>query len=140
MPTEFELDEHGSQWVVQALARLLGTFAIIYGAFTVAGGKIRWSGPSFTTALTVPGAPATWGIFLACAGLVVIVATFARRRRVAVAGLGLIAAWAILFAGTFAKTWHDRPDASIGAALTSALIAGFAIILAAGYLQKSSAR
>lgn len=133
--TEEVLSLHLSPWIVQALARLTATFAVVQGASIVWGGPRRWSSAAFTTALAVPGAPASWGIALALFGLAVLVGTFRHYVLVVATGMSLIGAWCLFFGISFAKTARENPTAGTTGIWTYAFICVAALILASAYLQ-----
>ena len=109
---ELRLSPTVAQWVVQALTRLLATFAIIQGAFIIMGGPERWRAPSFAAAMTVPGAPASWGWALAALGALTLAGTFTAHMRVtAVSAIG-IGAWCLFFAISFTITALRDPSAA----------------------------
>lgn len=109
---ERRLDPHLSQWIIQSLSRWLATYAIIQGAFIVLGGPARWQGPSFATALLVPGAPASWGVVLCILGVAALAGTFTAHYRTTAAAVFCIGAWAFFFAISVAKTAMGDPNAA----------------------------
>ena len=104
MGHEQRLNQQISQWTVQALTRLLATFAILQGVGIVLGGPTRWVGPAFALALSVPGAPATWGITLGALGAVALAGTFSARHSLTGLACVAIGAWSLFFAGSFLIT------------------------------------
>jgi hypothetical protein len=98
MASTQRLDPELSRWVVQAMARLLATYAIIQGVVIVTGGAQRWGSPALAIALQVPGAPATWGVVLGTCGAIALGGTFLVNMRLTAAALWLIGAWCMFFA------------------------------------------
>lgn len=122
-----------SQWLVQALARLIATFAIVQGLGIIVGGADRWRGPGFAVALTVPGAPATWGWALFLLGALALWGTFTTHRRltwVALAGLGV---WSLFFAISFLVVVLTIPGSATTGIFTYGFVAANAFVLAQGY-------
>lgn len=111
MPQD-KLNPKLTQWVVQALARLALTFSILLGVLIVIGGRIRWSGPSFTEALTYPGAPSSWGWVAVAIGATGLLGSITGRIRVVAAGLFFLAVWCLFFAYSFTQTAITIPEAA----------------------------
>lgn len=107
---ERRLDARLSQWTVQTLTRLFGTYGIVQGFFIVLGGPQRWQSPGLSAAMSIPGAPGSWGVALMVLGAVALAGTFHPRMRVVLAGLLGIAAWDLFFAGTLAKVVLESPN------------------------------
>jgi hypothetical protein len=128
-----------ARWMLQAITRLIGTYAILQGIVIIIGGRERWSGKSFAVALTVPGAPATWGVVLMLCGLLTLLGTFVRVRlagpRVALVGTMGIAAWCLFFAASLLLTALADHRASTTGIGTYLLFAILAAILAVAYLH-----
>lgn len=122
-----------AQWVVQSLARLLATFAILQGGAIIVGGTDRWRGPSFAVALTVPGAPATWGWALAIFGALALYGTFHPRHRLTGWALAAIGAWCMFFAGSFVIVLTQLEHAPTTGIFTYGFMAVFACILSVAY-------
>jgi len=138
-----DLDARVARWTVQALTRTVAAYALLAGLLIIKGGPNRWHGASYATALSVPGAPATWGWALLVCGLCGLVGTFYVRAwtwRVVVAGLVGVAAWCLFFAASFALTAvHDDHAATTGVP-TYLLFSVLSIILAVAYLQNREPR
>lgn len=135
--THQRLNSQISQWTVQALTRLLATFAIIQGLAIIAGGPGRWRGPSFTTALSVPGAPASWGVVLAALGTATLAGTFTRRRSLTgVAAIG-IGAWALFFAFSFVVTAMQYRGAATTGIFTYGQLCVSSVVLGVAYWKSS---
>ena len=120
-----------SQWVVQALARWLCTYAVVQGVFVIAGGRKRWSGPSFETALMVPGAPASWGWAFLIVGLFGLCASLRARLRGTAVSLFGITIWFCFFAISLAKTAFDNPNAATTGVITYGALAVVSAVLGA---------
>jgi len=129
------LDPHVAQWVVQAATRLTSTFAIVQGVAIVGGGPARWQGPAFATALTVPGAPGSWGVVLFLFGAAGLAGTFTYRERLVAAGMTGICAWCMFFAMSFVKTAHENSRAATTGIWAYGFICIVALLLAGAYLQ-----
>lgn len=112
MSPERRLHPREAQWVVQAFARGALTIALILGALIIIGGRIRWSSPSFETALTYPYAPASWGYIVGLIGLVGIVASLFGRLRIVAVTLYVLAAWTFFFAISFIQTAAKNDSAA----------------------------
>jgi hypothetical protein len=136
--TELGLSPHVSQWMVQAITRLVATYAIVQGLLIIIGGRHRWSAPSFSTAMTVPGAPASWGVALLVFGVLTLGGTFiltSLGTKLVAVGTSGTSAWCVFFAGSLAvAAWHN-PQASTMGVLTYVLFAVMAASLAVAYLH-----
>lgn len=75
--------------------------AIVYGTSIIVGGEDRWAAPAYKTALTVPGAPATWGAVFLTFGVILLVGVITGRTTPIRVGAGLCALWCMFFAVTF---------------------------------------
>jgi len=109
---ELRLDPSVAQWTVQALTRLLATFALVQGASIIVGGPGRWRGPAFALALTAPGAPASWGVALLLCGGVALGCTFANAHTGTFWSMLALGTWALFFAVSFAVTAMRNPHAA----------------------------
>jgi len=99
--TELVIDPRIAQWTVQTLARLLATYAVCNGAHIIISGRTRFTGPSYETAMLVPGAPASWGVVLIIAGLLALFGSLTLRPRIACVGLWIGGLWSMFFTITF---------------------------------------
>jgi len=97
MGTSLQIHPRVAQWVIQALARLLATFALVQGVGIFLGGPQRWQSPGLAVAMMVPGAPATWGVILAVLGAITLLGTVKARHRLVANGLMGIATWCTFF-------------------------------------------
>lgn len=133
------LNPQVARWMLQAITRLIGTYAIVQGIVILIGGRERWYSKSFAVALTVPGAPATWGVVLMACGFLALLGTFVRIRlagpKVVLVGTMGIAAWCLFFAGSLALTALHDPHASTTGISTYLLFAILSAILAVAYLH-----
>lgn len=101
--SELSLEPHIAQWTVQALGRGLAFLAIIAGLNIVLTGHDRWSTPEYTSALAVPGAPATWGYLLMLTGLLALYGSLRGKYRWLLLGHAGVGFWGIFFSFSFAK-------------------------------------
>jgi len=138
MATELNIAPRYAQWAVQGLARLLATFAILQGGWIVLGGSARWSGASYAVAMLVPGAPATWGVTLALAGVAALALTFTHHLRPVAVALFVIALWCGCFTAAIVAAALRNPLASAGFAFPVLLIVG--LVLAAIYWHSGELR
>lgn len=97
-PHEERLPPRLSQWLIQSLTRWTATYAILQGIAIILGGRQRWVAKALQVALSVPGAPTSWGIVLALFGVIVLWCTFNYKPRLALLGMLGIGAWAFFFA------------------------------------------
>lgn len=62
--------------IVRRNSRRLGIIAVAFGATIIAShvesGRERWSASAWSFALEVPGSPATWGVFILVAGILIL--------------------------------------------------------------------
>lgn len=107
MATELRIDARLAQWAVQAGCQTLATFAAAQGLNILLSPRARWGGPSFSTALSLPGAPPSWGVVIAIAGFLMLVGSFAGRMRPVIIGSWIAAGWCVFFAFSFAKAALD---------------------------------
>jgi len=129
------LDPHVTQWVVQAATRLTSTFAILQGVGIFVGGPARWQGAAFANALTVPGAPGSWGVALFLFGAAGLAGTFTRRVMLVAGGMVGICAWCMFFAMSFVKTAVTNPNAATTGIYAYSFLCLIALLLAGAYLQ-----
>ena len=62
------------------------------------GGHERFSAPSFAVLKEFPGAPYSWGIVIAAAGILLLAASLGRHWRLKAAALVAISVWSSMFA------------------------------------------
>lgn len=125
-----QVDPAASQILILLLTRLVGTYAIIQGVLIVLGGPRRWQGnPALESALSFPGAPASWGFVALAFGLLALVGTFANRRLAAFGCWG-ISAWATFFTITLTKNALESAVTPTTGPPTYALVAIIAVALA----------
>lgn len=133
--TEFSLNPRVAQVAVQMTARLLATFAVIEGLVIIVGGRARWSDLGHQVALAVPGAPATWGVFLLIAGLVAFAGSLLDKMHVAAIGMFLGGVWSIFFALAFAWAATIYDGATNTAAWTYGALGVMYMLIAMAYHQ-----
>lgn len=133
------LNPQVARWMLQSITRLIGTYALLQSVVIIVGGRERWFSKSFAVALTVPGAPATWGVVLALCGALTLLGTFVRVRvagpRVVLAGALGIAAWCLFFAVSLGLTAMQDHHASTTGILTYLQFAVLSAIIAVAYLH-----
>lgn len=123
--TELRLDARLAQWGVQAGARTLATFAAIQGLNILVSPRARWEGPSFSTALSMPGAPPSWGVVIIAAGLLMLTGSLLGRLVPVIIGSWISATWCTFFAFSFAKAALDVETAGTTGFFA---YAGFAVL------------
>lgn len=133
MPPETTLDARIAQWTTQALARLLATFALLQGGNIIVGGRARWSAESFTIALTVPGAPPSWGWALALPGALALAGSLLARRTIVMVGLFAVGVWCAFFALSFAATALTSVTSATTGVFAYGTMAAAAITIAMAY-------
>lgn len=127
--TELQIHPRVAQWTVQAMARLLGTFAVVHGVMVIYGGRKRWSSPLYEVAVSVPYAPLSWGLPLTLAGLLVMAASLAGWRRLTSVGLFCVAVWCAFFAFSFFTAAMSYDNLPFSVALTYGTFAVGGIVL-----------
>lgn len=132
MPT----NPYVAQWLVRSLARLSATFAIVQGLGIIVAGRDRWQGEAFKSALSVPGAPESWGFFLALGGAVALLGSLTRRRPLVITGLYLCAAWCLFFALSFILVSLRSGTASTTGIGTYVYIGALFVVLAEGHRKR----
>lgn len=131
--TERYLRPDSSQWVVQALTRLVCTYAIVQGLFIINGGRQRWNGPAFETALNVPGAPESWGYSLVIVGAIGLYATLALKMQTVFWAMMGIALWFTFFTLSLLHTAVTNPEAATTGIITYGTLAIACVVLGAVY-------
>ncbi|AKJ72578.1 hypothetical protein PP301_gp040 [Gordonia phage GMA2] len=107
---------------------VLGGFGIAYGILTFTFGKRLWWDPSvhvrsvYENALTVPGAPQTWGVISLSLGLAMLVGLKIGSHKVVAVGSWGLALWSFVFCFTFVIDSLDHEWTPVG--LPAALILG----------------
>jgi hypothetical protein len=133
--TERSLDPHVAQWVVRAVTQCFAIYAILIGLAIIIGGAPRFGGVSYTVALELPGAPASWGILIAAAGVVTLLGTLMAKP--GMVGIGMIAAalWSLMLASAFAIATWKYPDASSTAMWVYLFVAAILFLLGSAHLS-----
>lgn len=119
--TQEQLDSGTSRWMIQSLGRLTATLALVIGIGIMIGGRARFSGQAYETALAYPGAPWSWGVVaasLGCWGILASLRGLPRHVSFALMGLG---AWAFFFAISFLESAFTNPNVG----LTGPIIYGY---------------
>ena len=99
--TEHVMDPNIAQWVARTITRTSSAYALGVGVTIMAGGSDRFNGLSYAVAIQTPGAPASWGVVIAAAGIVMLTGSLLAKPRVIGAGALLAAMWSLLFAWAF---------------------------------------
>lgn len=136
--TEQKLDIQISRWVVQALARLSLTFGVILGALIVIGGEPRFSGPSYASALTYPGAPTSWGVAVALFGLLGITASLLGRTRWVSWMLYLCTGWALFFSYSLVQSAIESNTAGLTGPVIYTHFAISAVVLGVAHAKSQA--
>ena len=125
-----------AQWTVQALTRLTATYAVVQGAGIIIGGPDRWGSRALRVALSVPGAPASWGWALLGLGILTLALTFYNRHRLVLVSMFGIATWSMFFAVSLTPSVLEQGSrvATTGP-LTYGFIAVAACVLGVAYRQ-----
>ena len=90
-----------AQWYVRVTTMIWGVFGVGIGLAILIGGDERWSGISYEVAASTPGAPASWGVTILLAGVLILTGAISGRPRFTALG-GLIGtSWGVLFAISF---------------------------------------
>lgn len=133
--TEAGIDPRLAQWTVQAVCRLLSTYAVVQGLNIVLSDSARWSTVSFTVALGLPGAPATWGFALLTFGAVALVGSLFGMCRPVMFGLVGGAVWCVFFAWSFFASSLEFPDASATGAIVYCALGILFVLIAVVYCK-----
>lgn len=94
---------------------LLGVIATLFGAAIIGShiesGQTRWSASAWSFALEVPGSPATWGVAILIAGILLLLGSWKKRENLRIAGAWAACMWfcALDFAAVLALM-HDLFD------------------------------
>lgn len=135
MATTSKLDPGVCQWVVQALTRLMATYSVAQGILILIGGRPRWAGPGYVTALMLPGAPASWGITLLLVGALTIIGTFRVLMTTVTVGCYSTAVWCFFFGMAGFKTAVDNPQAGTTGIPTYGVLGVTSAVLGVVYMQ-----
>ena len=100
---ERSLEPSVSMWAIRAFARLTATYAILQGLGIDAGGAGRWGSKGLSVALSIPGAPQSWGHTLIALGTLLLVSTFTRWNVVVVLSVWMLAALNFFFSITLVR-------------------------------------
>lgn len=123
-----------AQWTVRAVTRVLAVYAIAQGVNIVLTVRSSWAGsPSLSTALDMPGAPASWGCASIIAGGFALAGSFIHRYPVVAFGMTLCAVWSLFFAITLAVSWLSGQPSPRTGLFTYAALALVEVIVAAAY-------
>ena len=106
------MDPRVAQWVARTITRVSSVYAVGVGVTIVAGGSTRFGGLSYAVAINTPGAPASWGVVIATAGLVMLTGSLLAKPRVIGFGALLAAMWSLMFAWAFAVSAVRFADAN----------------------------
>lgn len=135
MSTAEQLSPPVAQWLVQALTRLVSTFAIVQGAFIILDGAARWTAPAWKVAMRVPGAPETWGSALFILGVLGLLGTFVARHRLTSLAMWGIGTWSLFFAISLGAAAFNDPKVSTVGFFTYVTMAITSCTLSVGYHQ-----
>jgi hypothetical protein len=97
------------------ISRLSAGYALVQGVSILVGGEKRFSASAYSVALSVPGAPWVWGVFLVVAGLLMAVGLAIGRDLIAAVGAFMVSVWSALFAITFAAASIQYEEANLTA-------------------------
>lgn len=121
--------------IFRSLTRGVAAYAVVQGLFIILGGRERWSSPSLAIALSVPGAPASWGIALLIAGILVYFGLRKAHNRLIALALVGIGVWNLFFAVTIAWTALHNQYVTTTGAFTYTFFAILACIMGVAYLH-----
>lgn len=105
---------------------LLILFGMVLGLVTVLGGEKRWSAPAFEAALSVPGAPESWGWVLLAASAATLYGYWNSRGiglYLLTFGMFLMGLWFLFFGIAFLVQFIDNNTVSANGPLISTLLA-----------------
>jgi lysylphosphatidylglycerol synthetase-like protein (DUF2156 family) len=97
------------------VSRLSAGYCLVQGISIILGDDVRFSGPAYATAMSVPGAPDIWGALLIGAGLLMVFGLSAGRDVIAAVGAFFASAWSALFAVAFAVSASRFSEANLTA-------------------------
>lgn len=127
--TSLKIDVGLALWTVEAATRLLATFSFVQGVNIIIGGEARWAEPHYSTALSVPGAPQTWGYILMTCGAIALGGSLLGRTRAVAFGSGLCSVWCAFFALSVLRSVSENPTAATTPLVTyAALTVAFALV------------
>lgn len=100
-------------WILTGVVRLSATIAAAFGVAIVVVDDIRFYAPSFASMLSVPGAPASWGVALFVAAVATLLGSLTGRRRMTKVGLIGITSWCFFFGISFGITFFQDDRAAV---------------------------
>lgn len=127
--TELVVDPHLAQWAVRLIVSVLGLLGVALGIAILIGGAERFSGISYRVALSLPGAPASWGFTVLVGGVLTILGTLLGRALVVSAGMLVAGFWCLLFSSAFflAQRQYAQANGTAGWMYLSAALVCFII-------------
>lgn len=96
-------------------AYVLSVYAMVQGIMIIIGGEQRFSAVAYSTALLVPGAPQSWGWFLAFAGTLSFAGIKNRSYRLGMTAMTLAGVWSMFFAIAFLVSALEHEQANVTA-------------------------
>lgn len=103
MDQKIRISRFEAQGFVQDVTRLMATGAILWGVSVIVGGRDNWAAPIYATALTLPGAPESWGTVAVISGALLLGGSLLGRRNLIKVGGYACGIWNIFFALSFLK-------------------------------------
>lgn len=129
-----------AQDFVQDITRLMATGAVLWGVAVLVGGRSTWAAPIYATALSLPGAPESWGtVAITTGGLLLVGSLIGDRARcwILLGGYGC-GIWNIFFAMSFSKeAWNNPSTVGAGGAIQF-LAAGIAFLLLTSLYRRAN--
>lgn len=130
------LRERVATWTVQALSRVLASYALVQGLNLIIGGHQRFSASHFTVARLLPLAPASWGTMLAAFGVFALIGSLADQRLLIRLGHRLSAVWCLFFSITFVLSAYRNPTAATSVIFSYLFLALCYLVVASAYREK----
>lgn len=123
MPSEDRLDVRAAQTAVLGFTLILIFFGLVRGSIIMFEGAERWQEGSHAVALLLPGAPASWGVFLFAFGIGALISMRRGAYGLLATMLLLMASWCIFFSVAFVVSAARNDAAALGGIWTYAFFA-----------------
>lgn len=98
---------------MRVIGAILAGYALIQALILVFASKERFSAPGWTTAMQIPGAPQTWGVFLGLSGITMAYGMIKGKWQTAAWAAFAISIWSMFFAITFLISSIQNGNASL---------------------------
>ncbi len=134
-----DVDKYFAAKAIELTAKVMSAFSILQGVGIIVGGDARWTSASYKIALTVPGAPPTWGFLILIPGVFAMIGLH-RSILLSAYSFMLCSAWEFFFALAFIFSAVNDQRASLGGFWTHTALGSVYAILGATFYASKNAR